>query len=191
MGNRLAILLWPLRMTGRVARRLARQIIPDPNQGMGPAHSPPPGDARPARTGGVPAGAYIKPAEATDGASEGSLTISQLEVRERIQRQEELVLLDVREAHEVDLGYIRGAVHIPLGEVGARFQELDPGHTVVAYCATGVRSADAARRLRDLGFPRVHSLAGGFARWVRDGGDIARPGQAASAEPSSSSSNGV
>ena len=188
MGSRLTILLWPARMAGRVAKGALKKVISgEAREPWAPTHPPPPGDARApgGRAETIAGGAYIKPSSTTDGATAATLTITQLEVRERFQQRDSLVLIDVREPHEVDQGYIPGAVHIPLGQLAARFQELDPGHTVVAYCASGVRSVDAAKILRDLGIPRAHSLAGGFARWVRDGGEVARPG-APSGEPRAS-----
>ena len=161
-------------MAERVARRVGRRIFPNEGQGYSPTgggHTP----ASPIQSTSpsAKAPAYIPP---TEGDMSERITMAQLTLRERLEAKDDIVLLDVREPHEVDQGQIPGAVPIPLAYVSSRFQELDPGHTIVAYCATGRRSAEAAKTLRDLGFPKVHSLAGGFSRWVRDGGDVLRPG---------------
>lgn len=175
MGTRLTLLLWPLRMVERVARRVGRRLFPNeggqdsPSGGANPfvppiPPSPPPGADIPT---------YIPP---TEGDMSDRITMGQLTLRERLEAKDDIVLLDVREPHEVDQGQIPGAVPLPLASISSRFQELDPGHTIVAYCATGRRSAEAAMALKELGFPKVHSLAGGFSRWVRDGGEVLRPG---------------
>ena len=77
------------------------------------------------------------------------------------------VLIDVREADEVEQGLIPGATHIPRGFLEARVEETVRDHTqpVVVYCAGGARSAFAAKALADLGYTDVVSLAGGFGGW--------------------------
>lgn len=81
------------------------------------------------------------------------------------------LLVDVREADEWAQGHAPGAVHIPRGFLEMRIEEKtrDTGAPVVLYCAGGVRSAFAARSLRELGYSDVASLAGGFARWKEAG----------------------
>ena len=56
-------------------------------------------------------------------------------------------LLDVREYEEWDAGHAPGAVHIPLGELGARYTELDRDQTLYVICRSGHRSAHAAHAL--------------------------------------------
>jgi NADPH-dependent 2,4-dienoyl-CoA reductase/sulfur reductase-like enzyme/rhodanese-related sulfurtransferase len=69
-------------------------------------------------------------------------------------------LLDVRDASELELGFIRGAVHIPLNELRARHSELPPGEVTI-YCKVGLRGYIAARLLTQLGY-RVRNLDGGY-----------------------------
>ncbi|NLY38856.1 MAG: FAD-dependent oxidoreductase [Firmicutes bacterium] len=71
-------------------------------------------------------------------------------------------LLDVREAEEYALGYIDGAVNMPLGELRQRCGELDPEREVIVYCSVGLRSYLAARILMQNGFKRVRTLNGGY-----------------------------
>lgn len=75
------------------------------------------------------------------------------------------VLLDVRDAEEVSLAALPGAVHIPLAELPDRFGELDPTAPLVVYCHRGVRSASAVELLREAGFARVEHLARGIDAW--------------------------
>jgi rhodanese-related sulfurtransferase len=81
------------------------------------------------------------------------------------------VLVDVRERSEWDEGYIPGAVHVPRGHLESRIEQAVPdrGATVILYCASGNRSAFAAKALEELGYENVASLQGGFGDWKRNG----------------------
>ncbi|WP_434299364.1 molybdopterin-synthase adenylyltransferase MoeB [Corallococcus exiguus] len=75
-------------------------------------------------------------------------------------------LVDVREADEYAGGRLPGAVHIPRGYLELRIEEKAArDEELVLYCAGGTRSALAARTLREMGYSRVSSLAGGYNRW--------------------------
>jgi rhodanese-related sulfurtransferase len=76
------------------------------------------------------------------------------------------VLLDVREPWEVDMGAIAGSRNMPMGDVPTRaHQELDPDAHIVVYCHRGVRSLSVVLWLREQGFERAQSLAGGIDGW--------------------------
>ncbi len=78
----------------------------------------------------------------------------------------EICVLDVREAWEFQLGALQGSLHIPMGEVPARVhQELDPEAHTVVVCHHGVRSWSVTHWLREQGFERAQSLAGGLDAW--------------------------
>ena len=79
-----------------------------------------------------------------------------------------LLLLDVREPYEWQIGHIEGARHLPLGELRARLGELDAQGPIVTYCHHGMRSLQAAELLRAAGFASVRSLAGGIDAWARE-----------------------
>jgi molybdopterin/thiamine biosynthesis adenylyltransferase/rhodanese-related sulfurtransferase len=80
-------------------------------------------------------------------------------------------IVDVREQSEWDEGHLPGAVHVPRGNLESRIENAVPDRdrTVVLYCATGSRSAFAAKTLEELGYENVVSLAGGFTDWKRNG----------------------
>src|SRR5687768_11445717 len=86
-------------------------------------------------------------------------------------------VLDVREPDEYDQGAIPGAVHIPRGHLEAQVEGRlnNKSAPVVVYCAGGVRSAFAAKTLKDLGYTDVVSMAGGFGRWKDEGRDWKTP----------------
>ncbi|MBT9172369.1 MAG: Coenzyme A disulfide reductase [Syntrophomonadaceae bacterium] len=73
-------------------------------------------------------------------------------------------ILDVGEKGERELGSIAGSVHIPLGQLRARINELDKGKEVVVYCQIGLRAYLAARLLSQKGF-RARVLSGGFRHY--------------------------
>ncbi len=75
------------------------------------------------------------------------------------------LVLDVRNAAELEQGTIPGSVHIVLTELGARMDELPRDRRVAIHCAGGYRSAIAVSLLRRHGFDDVTDLAGGFAAW--------------------------
>ncbi len=71
-------------------------------------------------------------------------------------------LVDVREANEVAMGMLEGAIHIPLGQIPDRKGELDPTRCVALICRSGGRSGQAATYLSANGFDDVVNLTGGM-----------------------------
>jgi rhodanese-related sulfurtransferase len=78
------------------------------------------------------------------------------------------LLVDVREAWELEVARLDGALHIPMAEVAQRLSELDRGRDVVVMCRSGGRSLSVARYLEAQGFPSVANLTGGILAWRRD-----------------------
>ena len=94
-------------------------------------------------------------------------TVSAAELRRLLEGAEPPALLDVREDVEVALEPMEGALHIPLREVAARMDELDPSRPTVVVCAAGVRSVRAIEALKAAGYPgRLLNLEGGMRSWV-------------------------
>lgn len=81
--------------------------------------------------------------------------------------QDDALVLDVREDNEVREGRIKGARHIPLGQLKSRAAELaqSKDKPVLVYCRSGNRSAHACNILTALGFQNVSNLAGGISAW--------------------------
>jgi molybdopterin/thiamine biosynthesis adenylyltransferase/rhodanese-related sulfurtransferase len=81
---------------------------------------------------------------------------------------EGVVIVDVRESDEWDAGHLPGAKHVPRGHLESRIEgaAADRGQRVILYCASGNRSALAAKTLRDeLGYQNVESMTGGYTLW--------------------------
>lgn len=85
-------------------------------------------------------------------------------LQERIENGEELHMIDVREADEVAEGIIPGAVHIPLGEVAERVNELDKSKAYVIICRSGGRSGKATDFLEEQGYDATN-MVGGMLDW--------------------------
>ena len=94
--------------------------------------------------------------------------ISAGELAERMRREEEIELIDVREPWEHAYARIPGARLLPLGALQEWIGSLDPSREYVVQCHHGVRSQHAAEMLRAAGFRRVRNLTGGIAAWSAD-----------------------
>lgn len=90
--------------------------------------------------------------------------ISTAELQNRLQSGEKLHLIDVREAEEVAAGMIPGAVHMALGTIPERLQELEPSTPYILICRSGNRSGHAAQYLEMQGY-NVTNLVGGMLEW--------------------------
>ena len=105
-------------------------------------------------------------------------TVSAEKAREYV-GDENILFVDVRETQEVESsGGLPGSVHVPRGllefiadpESPMHKSELSSGRQLVLYCASGGRSALAAKTLQDMGLSNVCHIAGGFTAWVDIGG---------------------
>lgn len=85
----------------------------------------------------------------------------------QILNHEGSLVLDVREDGEVRGGKIKGARHIPLGQLKNRMGELEQSREkpVLVYCRSGNRSAHACHLMTKAGFQDVSNLAGGIVAW--------------------------
>jgi molybdopterin/thiamine biosynthesis adenylyltransferase/rhodanese-related sulfurtransferase len=87
------------------------------------------------------------------------------ELKRRMDAEEPLELIDVREPFESEIARIDGAKLIPLGEITERLDELNRERPIVVHCHSGKRSAQAARLLQQRGFGNVYNLEGGIDAW--------------------------
>ena len=122
---------------------------------------------------------------AAEMVAEANAAVGTLEVEEAKQLvgRDDVVFVDVRESGELATqGKIPGAVHAPRGllefyaDPSAPYHkpELGSGKRLVVYCASGGRSALAAKTLKDMGIANVANMLGGFSAWQQTGGDIER-----------------
>jgi sulfur-carrier protein adenylyltransferase/sulfurtransferase len=91
--------------------------------------------------------------------------IQPAELKQRLDRGDDLFVLDVREPHEYQICNLGGHL-IPLGDLPKRVHELDSSREIVVHCKMGGRSAKAVDFLRQAGFKKVWNLAGGINAWA-------------------------
>jgi len=87
------------------------------------------------------------------------------ELKQRLDKGEDIFILDVREPNEYQISNLGGHL-IPLGDLPKRVHELDSSRNIVAHCRSGGRSAKAVEFLRQSGFKNVLNLAGGINAWA-------------------------
>ncbi len=97
--------------------------------------------------------------------------ISAQELKQQVENGKQLTVVDVREREEWVQGHIPNSVFIPRGYLELQIEQNQPDRDapVVVYCAGGVRSALAARNLKEMGYTNVISLIGGFNGWKNAG----------------------
>src|SRR4029077_2586434 len=94
-----------------------------------------------------------------------NIEITPREVKERIDRGENLLVVDVREKWEFETSRIEGAALVPLREVPENLPRFEDAEEIVLFCHHGMRSLDAAAWLRSQGVEGARSMTGGIDRW--------------------------
>ena len=92
-------------------------------------------------------------------------------LNERLRNGVKPLVVDIRERDEFEQGHVPGAVFIPRGFLELRIEQyaFERETPIVLYCAGGVRSALAARNVKEMGYEHVESLIGGFGGWKSAG----------------------
>lgn len=105
--------------------------------------------------------------DAADAAAES--TITPPELRDLLESDKKLALIDVREPVEWDINHIKGAELVPNSSInaGEGLAKVPQDRTPVLYCKTGVRSAEALAALKKAGFSDAVHLQGGITAWAK------------------------
>lgn len=101
---------------------------------------------------------------------EKKMEISAIELKDKLDAGDCPVLLDIREPHELAIASLDNCLHIPLGQVPQRLQELEQykEKDIVVICRTGSRSASCTQFLISQGFLKALNLTGGLHAWSDD-----------------------
>ena len=95
--------------------------------------------------------------------------ITSTELKQRLDKGDDIQIIDVREDNEVAIGRIPNSVHIPLAQVVNRMDEIDPSRETVVHCKMGGRSARAIEALQRSGFQgKLVNLKGGIIGWSNE-----------------------
>jgi rhodanese-related sulfurtransferase len=98
----------------------------------------------------------------------GSDVISVHELADMRSAGKKHTVLDVREARELDVCRLEGAVHIPMAEISTRTDDLPTDQLLVVICHHGARSQMVVDFLRSAGFDNAINLDGGIDAWACD-----------------------
>ena len=95
--------------------------------------------------------------------------ITPTELKERLDRGDDIQLIDVREDSEVAIARIPNAIHIPMNQILSRVDEIDPERETVVHCKGGGRSARVIDALQRTGFEgKLANLKGGILGWSNE-----------------------
>ena len=98
----------------------------------------------------------------------------------KMDENDDLVIIDVREMHEIARGTIKGAVAMPMATVPVRLNDIPKDKEVVFICRSGARSGQVCMFLGQHGYDNVINLRGGMIGWVRSGYEPVLPDQVSS-----------
>ncbi|MBY0521849.1 MAG: molybdopterin-synthase adenylyltransferase MoeB [Gemmataceae bacterium] len=102
--------------------------------------------------------------EPAAAATDGEATVEDL--KRRLDRGEDLFILDVRNPEEIQICRIPGSTVLPLPELPQRFGELDKAREMIVHCKSGMRSQKAIAFLKQQGFTKLKNLKGGILAWA-------------------------
>ena len=96
--------------------------------------------------------------------------ITPKELKQRLDKGEQLIILDIREPMELAICKLENIRHIPMGDLPQRLNELDAykDRDIVVYCRSGGRSGQCVYYMRQHGFKRALNLTGGILAWSDD-----------------------
>ena len=111
---------------------------------------------------------YLRKASSNEEAAERKHphVTSNVELAAKLDANENIVVLDVREAAEYVFNHIPNAISIPLGELDDRVNELGKDAEIFVVCRTGNRSDFAAQKLTEKGFNTVFNVVPGMSEWT-------------------------
>jgi adenylyltransferase/sulfurtransferase len=107
----------------------------------------------------------VRGQEAPAAAATGAETTVE-ELKQRLDRGEDVFILDVRNPEEFQICRIPGSTLVPLPSLPQRFAELDREREMVVHCKSGMRSQKAIQFLREKGFRKLTNLKGGILAWA-------------------------
>ena len=102
----------------------------------------------------------------TSEDNQGEVEINVEDLKQIVESKQKITLLDVREPGEYEICNLDNSTLIPLGDLTSRVHELDTADDIIVYCHRGMRSLQATRILKGMGYSKVRNLAGGIDAWA-------------------------
>jgi hydroxyacylglutathione hydrolase len=97
------------------------------------------------------------------------------QLHDGVEKNSEVVVLDVRQPGEWHAGHIRGALHITGADLPRRIDEVPKDRLIATVCGSGYRSSVAASLLLHHGYKQVVNVLGGMSAWQAAGFSLASP----------------
>lgn len=95
----------------------------------------------------------------------GSQEITVNDLHARLQNNEDILIIDVREDWELEKAKLPFAKHIPMGQISLSIDEFDKNSEIIIMCHSGIRSMVITQLLKEQGFAKVKNLKGGINAW--------------------------
>jgi len=92
--------------------------------------------------------------------------INALALKKKLDQNEKIMLIDVRESQEIKICKIKEALHIPMDEIPNNIDKIDTKRAIIVMCKSGVRSAQICHYLNEIGYLNVYNLKGGIINWA-------------------------
>ena len=92
--------------------------------------------------------------------------IDVLTLKNKLEQNKDFILIDIREQFEIEICKIKESIHIPMGLIPTRINEIDSNKTVIIMCKSGGRSAQVCHYLNENGYLNVYNLKGGIINWA-------------------------
>lgn len=99
--------------------------------------------------------------------------ITPAELKQQIENNANIVVLDTREKNEYEVSHIKGALYVGYSDFSIKsVMNIPKDSTIVVYCSLGVRSEKIGEFLLDAGYNNVSNLYGGIFEWVHSGNEV-------------------
>lgn len=91
--------------------------------------------------------------------------MTSVELKELLNQSKDVLILDIREPHEIAICQFDDALHIPMMQISYSFDQIPRDKPVVVACHLGIQSAMTVNYLIKNGFDNIHDLLGGIDHW--------------------------
>ena len=88
------------------------------------------------------------------------------QLKNRINKKDNFILIDVREEFEVEICKLNQSIHIPMNEIPNEISKINKNEQIIVMCKSGVRSAQVCYFLNGRGYLNVSNLKGGIISWA-------------------------
>jgi rhodanese-related sulfurtransferase len=103
----------------------------------------------------------------TQNNNDPKISYTALELMDELKKRNDILLIDIREPHELAKKGIENSIHIPMGDIQNKIPTLPKDKDIIIFCHLGFRSKQVRNYLRKIGFYKAAHLKGGLYSWNR------------------------